>query len=254
MFDKNSKTKEDSKSKHLSATAQLEQSKGVDYTTMMHFTKFYALPLFSLIIFLSIVFFPIRSEINKISDTRDEISDLSSQSEQLDGRIVVLEGLNTQYEQNQDIIDRINRIIPTGRTEVVKFSDNVVGTAVSVGLVVHTAKAGEIIRVNVDEQDSSYYLVEIPSEFSIDGPFFVFRRYLNLLYTGDDFFVVSKMDLGTSATADDQIKTWGGELNFVKYQFFADNSIDLAETFAAVSESEQPNQVVIDFLETRFID
>jgi len=77
-----------------------------------------------------------------------------------------------------------------------------------------------------------------------------FRQFFINLYEGKDFFVVEKMSLSYDNTS----KNWNGEVSLVKYQFNKDDTFDAQSVYGAVSENAIPNQKVIVFLQSKFVE
>ena len=233
-----------------------EQEKKVKVDEISDFIKFYALPIFSAMIFLGVVFFTIIPSIRYIFDSIDEIDALKNEDQTMNSRIERLIALQQENADQVQLINRINSIVPTGKSEVVAFRERIATTGLQQSLLLEESKSGETIlepeSVTVETAEG-FNLIEIPSEFNMRGEFINFRNFLNSLYIGDDFFIVEEMSLNASS-AEGEENIWFGTFNLTKYQFFADENFDLETTFAGVDEFEEPDPTAINFLETKFID
>lgn len=212
--------------------------------------RFYLFPIISISIFIIILVFTIIPNVNYMIDGLQEGKQLKKESEELDGRIALLKTLQSREEENQQILTKVNQIIPSEQSEVVKFRQKVAGLATSEGLNVESLQAGEN-RVDDDDaqqEDTNNQLIEIPSKFSFAGDFDSFRRLFIKLYEGEDFFIITNMDLdvnrfGQSAGA------WKGQFDLTKYQFSERQTED---DYLNVSEKQPVNQSVINFIEQNF--
>lgn len=180
----------------------------------------------------------------------EEGKQLKKESEELDRRISLLKTLKTREEENQQILNKVNLIIPSEQSEVVKFRQKVAGLATNEGLLVESLQAGENI---IDEDDAviennNNQLIEIPSKFSFSGDFDAFRKLFLTLYEGDDFFIITNMDLDISSVGQSS-GTWKGQFDLTKYQFSERQS---EEDYMNISERQPVNQSVINFIEQNF--
>jgi len=227
------------------------QKDKVDVNEVLSEARFHFLPLLSIVFFAVIVFSAVVPNINKIFATVDEIDALKVKDKDLNTRIEKFEELRKQNAQMQEIIDKINFIVPTGQSEVVKFRERIAGSATTNLVGLESSKSGETLKTVSELESGNFGIIEIPSEFNISGAFNGFRNFLNSLYQGEDFFVVNKMNL--SGVTSQTENRWSGDLNLVKYQFFAEEGFDPNKVYSAVSENDNPNSEVIEFLESRFI-
>ena len=223
----------------------------INFGEVLTEARFHFLPLLSIAFFAVILFTAVIPNVQRIFNTIDEIDVLKTRDKELNNRITKLEELREKNAQMQEIIDKINFIVPTGNSEVVKFRERIAGSASFNALGLESSKSSETLQIISELESGNFGIIEIPSEFNIRGIFLGFRNFLNSLYQGKDFFVVNKMGLsGIKSISQDE---WNGEINLVKYQFFADEGFDPAEVYANVSEDEVPNPDVINFLQSRFI-
>lgn len=234
-----------------------EEGPQIDRAELMHFLKFYALPIFSALLFLGVVFFTVIPNIQYVFDQIEEIDQLRNEDEQLEQRIDRLVALRQSNAERQQLISQINALVPTGKSEVVNFRERVVATTNSQNLNLNDTKSGETI---LDAESATvtsiegFSIIQIPSEFSMDGEFANFRNFLIRLYDGTDFFIVDQMSLDSNQSEEENASAWTGEFNLTKYQFYADDDFNATLVFASVPETAQPDQVVIEFLQERFLN
>lgn len=215
------------------------------------FMKFYALPVASTLFFVVLIAFGALPNIKKTFSYNQQLTELKDQDAQLQKRINQLVVLQSQTAENTLILEKINEIVPTGKSEVVKFRERVANNTIQQNLSLNDSKAGENINSTLVTIDN-FSLIQIPSEFNVNGRFPNMRQFLKKLYVGTDFFIVNKMNLSLASEQDST--DWLGNFNLTKYQFFADEGFDSQEVFANVSELTSANQEVIDFLKERFIN
>jgi Tfp pilus assembly protein PilO len=166
-----------------------------DYRKLL---RFYIIPFVSVLIFVFLLIFTIIPNINYMIDGLDEAKELKVQSTQLDARITKLGKLKDDEERYLQILSKVNQIIPSEQSEVVKFRQKVAGFATDEGLEIQSLKAGENIlddNRNIEPENSNNQLIEIPSKFSFTGNFDSFRELLKKLYSGEDFFIITNMDI-----------------------------------------------------------
>ncbi|KXK26568.1 MAG: hypothetical protein TR69_WS6001000574 [candidate division WS6 bacterium OLB20] len=233
-----------------------EDATSVDWSETWKAIRFYALPLISFVVFVGLILFTVIPNIQRIFTTIDEINVLREEDEAVNERIERLIALRAEQLTRQQIISKINEIVPTGTSEVVAFRQRVIDTAEFRAVNLDSSLLGEdLIDQNPNEAEvtEGLILIEIPSEFGFSGTFDGFRSFLNDLYQGEDFFIVREMSLNL-IEEDDGSSSWGAQLDLVKYQFFVDEGVDLDGIYTRISEQVVPNQFVIDFLENRFLN
>lgn len=220
---------------------------------------FYSLPLFSFGLFMLILFGAVIPNIEDMSKKYEEIETLKTQDELLKQRISNIQELGKRYDSIEEAINKINDIIPTGRTEVVKFGERIKETVTAQNLKSNSQKIGETVFVdeestgnpqgtlNTQKKETTLPLSEIPTKFDLTGSFDAIRNFFNALYNGQDFFVVDKMELNGTGGGD-----WYGTISLVKYQFSPSTEFDPVKAYAPISENTQINQKVVKFLEDRY--
>lgn len=235
------------------------QPKDFNLSEVLRDVLFYSLPLFSFIFFMLIFFSAVLPGIDSINTKLTEIESLESQVTTLEERIVNIQKLGESNAEIQDTIEKINSIVPTGQTEVVKFGDRISETVALHSLLNNILKTGELVVVTNEtdgleetnlEQDSSVLpLSQIPTKFDLRGSFEDIRQFFITLYQGQDFFVVEKMELNSSESEE-----WYGEISLVKYQFSPSTNFDPVKAYFSISENSKINPQVLTFLEKKFID
>ncbi|MCA9385183.1 hypothetical protein KC717_00885 [Candidatus Dojkabacteria bacterium] len=218
--------------------------------------KVYGLPILAILIFFGLLFFVTIPSIGNTFDLVDE-RDLTNQNlEQKQAELKDLEQLSNSQGLNDQILDTLNTIIPTSKTEVITFEKKVADLAVANLINVDDAIVRE--RVLVDSQTAnapegtantpkSLRLVQIPISFELTGPLLNFRNMLSQIYEGNDFIVISKMKLDIGESDVTTI-----ELVLSKYQFLDfESSQQERQLLDSISYSEVPDQNVIDFIERK---
>ncbi|MFQ5493711.1 MAG: hypothetical protein ACE5DX_06155 [Candidatus Dojkabacteria bacterium] len=233
-----------------------DEPQGERFKETLRQLKFYGLPLFSFAIFIAIVVGTIIPNITQVFAAIDEINSLRTEDEELVARTERLQRLQQENAASQATIDKINQIVPTGKSEVVGFARRVGDTVAGEALILENSKTGEDFLSDQSAEElqanQGLVLIEIPSEFTIRGEFNNFRNLLNQLYEGDDFFVVDEMNLRASPN-EESPTNWSASINLAKYQFFVDSDFDITEFYSAISEKTPADTTVIRFLETRFL-
>lgn len=248
----------DTASKSLAKITEKEKKKKkvIQTSDLLKITKFYALPILSVLVFLGIVFFAVIPSIQTIFYSFEEIEELQEEDAKLDEKISKLQVLETQSRKNAEIIRVINEIVPTESSEVVNFRQKVLDSAVKFGINPSESQAGETIT-DSDVQSSDQEpekskerlsLIEIPSIFEMNGLLTAFQDWLKDIYVGKDFFVVEEMELQPAPTEENP-EAWRGDFNLTKYQFFTEEEFDPISEYASMSIEKLPNSSVIDFLE-----
>ena len=222
---------------------------------------FYLLPIASFGFFMFILFGAVIPTINETGAKLNEIDNLRSQVDTLNSRIEKIRNLDVDAQNNQLVIDKINLIVPTGQTEVVKFGERVIYSLAQNFLRNDGIKSGEEVVVSNDinnsaslngnssEVENSLSIRKIPSKFDINGNLEDIRKFFIQLYKGPDFFIVDSMSL---KNLDDV--SWSGEISLAKYQFSESQVFDPVKAYTAVSENATLNQLVMTFIKTQFVD
>jgi Tfp pilus assembly protein PilN len=223
---------------------------------ILHDIRFYALPLLSLIFFIALLLGPIIGNITDIFAKIDQINTLRETDTQLADRIDRLTALQASSTQDQSIIDKINELVPTAKTEVLKFRQRVADNATQSGLTLQGSTSTEDVvsgPSSTQANTSTLSLLEIPSKFNLSGSFQDFKAFLAALSTeGQDFFVVQEMNLSLS-TDEAGVESWGATINLVKYQFYVSTAFNPVTVYGSVSEDTTPDPIVVNFIKARFL-
>ena len=223
---------------------------------VLHDIRFYALPLLSFIFFVALLLGPIIGNITDIFAKIDQINTLRETDQQLADRIDRLTALQASSLQDQSIIDKINELVPTAKTEVLKFRQRVADNATQSGLTLQGSTSTEDVvsgPTSAQANNSTLSLLEIPSKFTLTGSFPDFKAFLAALSTeGQDFFVVQEINLSLSKD-DEGIESWGATINLVKYQFYVSSAFNPVTVYGSVSEDTTPDPSVVNFIKGRFI-
>ena len=156
------------------------QPKEFNFAEVIREVLFYGLPLFSLIFFLLIFFSAVLPAIDSINLKMAEIQQLETKVAALEERIVNIQQLGENNAKIQDTIEKINSIVPTGRTEIVKFGDRISQAIAVNSLINGVLKTGEVVLVanegssdtidtNSELDASTLPLSQIPTKFDIEG-------------------------------------------------------------------------------------
>jgi len=234
---------------------------------------FFSLPVFSFIFFIGILFYAVIPNINDMNARLTEVNKLRQDEADLKVRIAKIRDLQANISSIQQTIDKINVIVPTGRTEVVNFGDRIVQTIVANTLLSDGYTTGESELVGNQNPapaltvtpaatgqttqtaaaDPTYLpLYQLPAIFSVSGKFDAIRSFFKELYKGNDFFVVDKMEL--TGSGGPQGGDWRGEISLVKYQFTPNPEFDPVKAYMGISESTPLNEIVMKFLQDKFIN
>jgi len=220
---------------------------------------FYILPIFSFVVFMLILFFAIIPNISDLTQKLATIDDLKVQDKALTTRIENINKLNETAAINQDVIDKINLIVPTGQTEVTKFAGRIMTSISEHNLKYSGISSGEEVVVssgvsldnngNSVEEDNTLSVRKIPSKFNIKGSFENIRKFFIQLYKGQDFFVVDSMSLVSNGDF-----TWSGEISLAKYQMSESSVFDPVIAYGKISEKAELNELVVNFIKTQFLN
>jgi hypothetical protein len=235
---------------------------------------FFSLPLFSFLFFLGILVYAVIPNINDMNSRLAEVDKIRSDEAALKVRITKIRELQANIASIQQTIDKINAIVPTGRTEVVKFGDRIMlnidnNTLKSDGyhvgeseLVTNqtpavNATSGTSATATTTQTgstgDPTYLpLYQLPATFNVTGKFNDIRNFFKQMYNGQDFFVVDKMDL--TGSGGPQGGDWTGDISLVKYQFTPNPAFDPVKAYMNISEATPLNPTVMNFLQTKYVN
>lgn len=245
----------------FSALEEITQ-KQMTMSEVMKELTFYLLPIFGMLFFLFVFFNGLVPSINTMNEKLNQITELKKENEDLQERIRKIKLIQKNAEENQVLIDKINFLVPSGRTSVVGFGDKILNNVQILGLQYGDLSTGESELVDSSmyvnpgakdelEKDPSYLpLNQLPTTIDIRGEYSSIREFFVKMYqTGEDFFVVNQMDLLKSGD-----KEWSGEISLAKYQFTPNANFDPVKAYFNISEDTQMDQEVLNFLKKKYIN
>lgn len=222
---------------------------------------FYVLPILAFLFFLFVLFNGVIPSIQDMNTRLDEIEKLRVEDAALNDRIQKIRALENNINNMQAVIDKIDSLIPTGRTEVVAFGERIIANITDTGLVYDELKTGELeivsstsyidpaALINMKDDPTYLPLYSLPTTFNVTGPYESIRTFFINMYKGQDFFVVDEMELTKNSDT-----AWSGDISLAKYQFTENPSFDPFKAYFSISEDSPLNQEVIDFLEKKYVD
>jgi len=228
---------------------------------LMNEILYYITPIISLVAFLLVIIFGVIPTFNTLINKLGTIEELKAEDTMLKQRITKMEEIKSRVADLQNVIAKINTIVPEGKTEIVKFAQRIreeVNTNMGrftfnldePAITMDNIKTGELTLATSEKTTNGLKVNQVPTEFTITGGLGRFRQFFSNLYDGDDFFVVEKMAL----SFDSSSRKWNGSISLVKYQFNKESSFNAASVYGAVSENSIANQKVINFLTLKFLD
>ena len=219
-------------------------------------------PIIAIGAFVFILFTGILPNITSIFDVFGEIGVLA---EEYDDTVVNLRKLQ-QITNSVDALDAdvaaLNAVTGVeGRTQVVVFQDKISELALQSGLKIVEQKTGENI-IDDDQSaegtgQSAVGVVEVPSNFVLEGTFSNVQRFISNLNGVTDFLVIGKMDLQLRdnlinvLTATDEA-VWKLDIDLVKYIFQeAEAGSELFNLYVNVPIDSLPDEEVMNFIKER---
>jgi hypothetical protein len=219
---------------------------------------YYITPVISIIAFILIMIYGVIPNASSMSDKVIAVNYLITQDTEIKARIVKLEGIKNDLTNLQTTLSEIDSIVPEGKTEVVKFSQRIrdainlnMSSVTGPAITMNDIKTGETqLTTATGSQVAGLTINQVPTQFTFSGGLPRFRQFFKNLYSGQDFFVVDKMNLSYDASS----QQWYGDVSLVKYQFNVADTFNAAQIYGSVSENTNPNQKVIDFIQTKFVN
>lgn len=223
---------------------------------------YYITPIISIIAFILVMIYGVIPSATAMSQKVNDVNTLKQQDSDIKARIVRLDSLKSNLSSSQDILTKLDSIVPEGKTEVVKFSQRIrddvnlnmkqfVNDSNDPPIIMNDIKTGETqLSTATSAQIAGLTVNQVPTQFTFAGGLDRFRQFFKNLYNGPDFFVVEKMDLSYDATN----QAWNGDVSLVKYQFNKDTTFDPLKVYGAISEDTQPDQKVVNFIQTKFVN
>lgn len=231
------------------------QPTGIASNKLVSELMFYITPIVGLLAFVGILFYGILPTYMKMSEKISVIDSLKSEIVVLDERIRKLEIIESNINELDNVINKINEIVPEGDTQVARFAENIEITSYNTENLLSSLSTGELVLASERDVESKLKINKIPTSFSImsngidgiDG----IRSFFTELYKGRDFFIVEKMDLTLSQGGT---VSWQGEISLTKYQFNFEKGYTKQDVYGNITENDQPEKVVVDFLKSKFVD
>lgn len=222
--------------------------------------RLYLVPLLALSIFFGVLFFATIPAIKAVFKTRDEKAGVEQDLNSKKVELKELEELRASNELNSDLLDRLDIIIPTSKTEVINYRKKIQEIAFDNLVEQQDVKIGERIIVDSgsrnEEEESlklELELVQIPTQFSLVGPLQNFQEMLNAIYNDTDFIIISQMELTNNRDGGDSSM----DIILSKYQY---NPLETEEQerkiLDSVSYKQDPDEEVVEFIrkKTNLID
>lgn len=215
----------------------------------------YTVPIIAILIFVAILVILVFPTYENISQNFQLLDSKKGEIENQKKRLTELELIATESIQNSEFIEKLDSIIPSGVTEVVAFQRKIVEIADENNIQVDDAIVGEKILLNQNAVDSTIqttkdlYIVQIPIQFKLIGSVVDFENFLNDIYSGEDFIIVSEMNLNNNGESEDTTMN----ITLSKYQFLPVDMEDV--TFLGLVDSIPNTAIlspnVIDFIERK---
>lgn len=248
----------------------LQQTGRKFYQTVLY----YGLPLMGVAFFLGIVVFGTIPSIQGINDLYREKAEKQEEIEELDAEIASLEELTSREFSMRADLETIERIVPSEKSQVAKFVQEIAELAEKHGLEETEYYSGERVEpVDGEDDDTvqpeveSAAIIRIPSTSEYNAELEDIRNFLNDLYNKDDFIIVSFLDmrgyegrlfqaerqeaLGEDVAIPELPQTdWAMEVTFEKYQFSQSFTDYISENLVPISS--EPNQETLEFIRERY--
>jgi len=238
-----------------------ELSKNMKGRSLEKELKVYLVPILSIMGFIALLAFVSIPAIKNVYASFDEKELISSELEQKNIELRELQELSESNELNSELLDRLDRIVPTAQTEVVEFEKKVRNIAFDSVVDITDVIIGERVLIDKDKgvvsdptvpvgqvkRQPKLQLVQIPMQFDMKGSLPNFRDMLLSIYNGNDFIIISEMELENSATEDAHM-----ELVLSKYQYLPiDNEEDEKLLLSSVSYKQALDEEVIEFIKRK---
>ncbi|MBD3363085.1 hypothetical protein GF362_05175 [Candidatus Dojkabacteria bacterium] len=218
--------------------------------------KLYYVPIFSLIIFAAILFYATIPQIKEMYKSLEDKEKVEAELQQAKVELTELQQLRESNQLNSELLDRLNLIIPTSKTEVVSFEEKLRQIGFETIVDLPELITGERIlenepEVSPDGETSQgkpqLKLVQIATELSLTAPLQNFRDFLSAIYTGSDFIVITEMELENQLEGNSKM-----EIALSKYQYLPiEDGEKERQLLDSVSYKEKLDEVVIDFIERK---
>ncbi len=219
--------------------------------------RLYLVPILSVGLFILLLLKPTLPSMHSYFSLLDELKTARVELKLREENLAYIQGLQVQESGVQaDLLNEIEKIIPTAKTEVIEFERKVSGYAEIYNIEIEEVTVGEKIllenkgvpKPGEEEAETTFELplVQIPLTFSLKGGLDNIKSMLAELYQGEDFIVISEMRLDI----EDNIAE--ATLVLSKYQFL--NFKSPSEERAALDSIDVKtpiNQNVLDFVKRK---
>jgi hypothetical protein len=159
---------------------------------------YYSLPLLSIGVFIGILIFGTIPSIRGILDYNNDIKVKNTEIEELDDELVILKEIEGESTQTKSDLAIIDKIVPSDKTQVVKFVGEVEDLATMYNLEISKYVSGEQIRQleeKLEEESLSIAIINIPTTSEYIATFGDVKDFLNALYSKDDFIIVGTLEM-----------------------------------------------------------
>lgn len=217
----------------------------------VNWITFNVIPLFIFLFFLGMLIFFTVPQVNKVFEGLGKIDKIENSIKVKESTIQNLGNLEDEQVLNEELLKKMETLVPNKSTKVVEFKDTLTQIASEQGLVVTKSRAGEIIEKEEDEEVfvpgdlRPLTIIKIPTELSAVGSIEQFELFLTALYNSQDFFVVEDMEILKNGEQD----LWTADFTIVKYQF--DGTLLLADDLSSYA-SITGSAIVTEFLNRKF--
>lgn len=235
-----------------------KKEKTTDYINLL---RVYILPLIVVGIFLVVLVLGAFPSLRDVLDGNNERGTLQKELENKQDRLQDLKELANDSTKTSLYLESINLIAPVENTNVTQFQTDIKKIATDNDLEVTSARAGErIVAVSENDEDvsssessGSLQLVEVPSQFTLEGGFVDVKSFLTDIYDFDSFIIIEQMDFSRDIDDTDR---WTVDLVLTKYQFNepTQGEVEFYASYLAVPERAQPEEIVIKFLDEQYLD
>ncbi|MFC1780092.1 hypothetical protein ACFLY9_00135 [Patescibacteria group bacterium] len=234
---------------------------------------YYSLPLLSIGVFIGILIFGTIPSIRGILNYNNEVKVKNEEVKELDKELGILQEIKDESVQTQSDLAIIDKIVPSNKTQVVKFVGEIEDLAGKHNLEISKYVSGEQIKQleeKLEEESLSIAIINIPTTSEYIAMFDDVKDFLNELYNKDDFIIVGTLEMqghkareylsglqeeqGTNITVDVSLpqSSWTMEVTFVKYQFSKGFSQYISES--AIPLNSEVDEETLKFIRKRYGD
>lgn len=235
---------------------------------------YYGLPVLSVVIFMVLIFAGTVPAIkNGILDRMDQIEAKELEIEDLNQQIASLEELKAQEPQILTDLKVIDKIAPTGKTQVAKFVGEIADMAEQNELEEQEYASGETLEeiqkeIEEEAQKETAAIIHIPAQSDYNSKFENIESFLSDLYHKEEFIIISALDTsggdarefyaslqkekGIEITIDTGIPSeiWTMAVMFEKFQYSKGFDGYVAKNLVPVGT--EPDEVTLKYIRARF--